>query len=75
MSVISEATALTDRQATTVKVKMATTRSILNGEYWTLNRTVIQNKLFKIEVHPIIQKYWEQASSFNSWETLGTTEV
>lgn len=75
MSVIIEATALTDHQATAVKVNMATSRSILNGDYWKLNRTVIQNQLFKIKVHQIVQKYWEQASSFNSWEILATAEV
>ncbi len=53
---------------------MAATRFTSNGDYWKLNRTLIQNKQFKNEAQKIIEKYWRQANSLNSfgecWELL-----
>lgn len=53
---------------------MAATRYNSNREYWKLNRTLLQNKQFKNEVQKIIEKYWRQANSLNSfgnyWELM-----
>lgn len=45
-----------------------------NGDYWKLNKTLLQNKEFQRETQKLIDKYWRQAKVFNSsaqyWELM-----